>query len=370
MSEERYHQMIAEVQDYAIIFLDTQGNIQNWNTGAEFIKGYHSTEIQGKNFEIFYTEHDRIDGLPNKLLSEAAKHGRAHHEGWRVRKDGSKFWGNTVITALHNKKGNLIGFSKVTRDLTEKKSAEDKLLRYAAELESQNKELEQFAYIASHDLQEPLRKIQTFAELIQDNLKDEQVVKRYFDKIQDSAKRMAELIKSVLNFSKLSQIEAEAVEVDLNVIVANILADFELLIAERHAIITVDHLPTIKGISLHLSQLFANLISNGIKFAQTEPRISVRCDTVTKSQVINAPDFLEDIPYYQISITDNGIGFDQQYEKLIFQMFKRLHARQHYAGTGIGLALCKKIIENHHGYIAAQGELGIGSTFYVYLPMH
>ena len=368
MSEERYHQMIAEIQDYAIILLNIDGDIQNWNAGAEFIKGYKGTEIIGKNFEIFYTPEDREQDLPKKLLKQVAESGRASHEGWRVRKDGTKFWGAIVITALHNKKGELIGYSKVTRDLTEKKSAEDKLIRYASELESQNKELEQFAYIASHDLQEPLRKIQTFAELIQDNLNDEQLVKRYFEKIHDSAKRMSALIKSVLNFSKLSRIETEAVDVDLNITLAAVQSDFELLISEKHAVIAVEHLPTIKGIPLHLSQLFANLIGNGLKFSQQAPRIDIRSRIVAKSEIVNAPETLEEKTYIEISIADNGIGFDQQYEKLIFQMFKRLHGKQHYAGTGIGLALCKKIVENHHGYIAATAELGKGATFYVYFP--
>jgi PAS domain S-box-containing protein len=166
ISEERYHRMIAEVQDYAIILLNSEGVIENWNIGAEKIKGYTAQEIVGRKFEIFYPAEDRADGLPGKLLSTARETGRAVHEGWRVRKDGSKFWGNIIITALHGKDGEIIGFSKVTRDLTERKIAEDKLAAYAAELEIQNAELEQFAYVASHDLQEPLRKIQTFSELI------------------------------------------------------------------------------------------------------------------------------------------------------------------------------------------------------------
>jgi len=176
-SEERYHQMIAEVQDYAIILLNTEGIIENWNAGAESIKGYTAGEAVGKKFSMFYTEEDRKNNLPDKLLNQARTTGKAVQEGWRVRKDGTRFWGTIVITALHNKEGTLIGFSKVTRDRTEQKMADDKLLEYTAELEKQNSELEQFAYVASHDLQEPLRKIQTFADMIQENFEDKSFVR-------------------------------------------------------------------------------------------------------------------------------------------------------------------------------------------------
>ncbi|MBK8364296.1 MAG: PAS domain S-box protein [Bacteroidetes bacterium] len=204
-SEERYHQMIAEVQDYAIILLDINGIIQNWNAGAERIKGYRSDEVIGKKFELFYTPEDLNSKMPDRLLNYAKEHGKAVQEGWRVRKDGTRFWGTIVITALHNKENEVIGFSKVTRDLTQQKIAEEKLAAYLTELEIQNRDLEQFAYVASHDLQEPLRKIQTFAELIQENYDDREFVNKYFEKLEFSAQRMSDLIKSLLNYSRLSK---------------------------------------------------------------------------------------------------------------------------------------------------------------------
>ena len=154
-NEDRYHKMIEEVEDYAILFMDRNGIIQNWNKGAEKIKGYKDYEIIGKSFRLFYLPEDNQRGLPDRLLHEARTKGKAVHEGWRVRKDGTCFWGSIVITDLHDANDNIIGFTKVTRDLTERKIAEEKIKLYSQELEFQNKELEQFAYAASHDMTEP-----------------------------------------------------------------------------------------------------------------------------------------------------------------------------------------------------------------------
>jgi len=369
LSEQRYHQMIAEVQDYAIILLSPEGVIENWNAGAENIKGYTAGEVIGKKFELFYTEEDRKNNLPYRLLNEARTNGKALQEGWRVRKDGTRFWGTIVITALHNKDGDVIGFSKVTRDLTQQKAAEVKLQAYMAELEIQNSELEQFAYVASHDLQEPLRKIQTFTGLIQENFEDREFVATYFKKLNASAIRMAELVKSLLNYSRLSKDEGRGIEtVDLNTILQEVETDFELLIKEREAEIISDRLPAIAGNKMQLGQLFSNLISNSLKFCTNKPVISISHKIVDKDDLTDAPKHLRGNKFYQLTFADNGIGFDQQYNKIIFSLFQRLHGKHNYAGTGIGLALCKKISENHGGYITATSEDGKGAVFNVFLP--
>jgi len=367
LSEQRYHQMIAEVQDYAIILLDPIGNIINWNTGAQVIKGY-SEEIIGTNFSIFYTPEDRERKLPETLLAWARTHGKANHEGWRVRKNGSTFWGNIVITALHNKSGELIGFSKVTRDLTDKKLAEDKLVAYANELEIRNRELEQFAYVTSHDLQEPLRKIRTFTEIIQRNPGNAELIHRYFEKINRAAERMTNLIKSVLSYSRLSRDDDGFADVALNEIVMQVQADYELLIAEKKAVVQVGNLPVIQGDRHQLEQLFSNLVGNALKFTDSEPVIKIQSNVVDRQQVVNLPEHLPEEKYIEILVADNGIGFEPKYAELIFTMFQRLQDTQDYAGTGIGLAICKKIVENHHGFITATGEPGKGAKFYVYFP--
>jgi PAS domain S-box-containing protein len=370
LSEQRYYKMTEEVQDYAIILLDKDGTILNWNKGAENIKGYKDEEIVGMNFSLFYLEDDRRNKLPEALILQAEREGRAMHEGWRKRKDGSKFWGSIVITALHDNQGNVIGFSKVTRDLTERKLAEDTMRQHAAALEMKNKQLEQFAYIASHDLQEPLRKIQTFIQVLEMKLGEPEARQKYFKKINSSAKRMADLIQSVLNYSRLSKNEEELTPTDLNVIFENVKADYELQIEEKNAVVTSVTLPVVKGESLQLSQLFANLISNSLKFSTTEPRITISSRTLQPHEIQKINPSLDNTRrYVQLTFQDNGIGFEQQYAEKIFTIFQRLNTREEYSGTGIGLALCKRIVDHHHGHIEAVSALGQGATFLVYLPL-
>ena len=367
-SEERYHKMIAEVQDYAIILLDVNGNIHNWNMGAQKIKGYSAAEIIGKNFQIFYGEEDRQSQLPQRLLSEATKTGRAIHEGWRVRKDGSKFWGSIVITALHDEDANVIGFSKVTRDLTEKKITEDKLKEYVQELQHRNEELDRFAFATSHDLQEPLRKVQTFADLIEQNPGDPAAVTRHIQKIISSSERMLSLIRSVLEYSRVSKKVMAKVDTDLKEILSGVLSDFEVMIQEKQAVVKFDSLPVIKAIPAQITQLFSNLLGNALKFSTDTPEINICVNKISSDQVTYWPDLLVHGDYWEVVFSDNGIGFEPEYAEHIFSLFKRLHPKHQYGGSGIGLALSKRIMDNHNGFIHAVGTPGQGATFYMYFP--
>lgn len=366
-SEERYHKMINEVQDYAILLLDINGNIQNWNLGAEKIKGYKESEILGKNFRTFYLDKDRKNKFPEKLINEAKKNGRAMHEGWRLRKDGTKFWGYIVITALHDENGQVIGFSKVTRDLTERKKAEDKLLEYAKDIEIRNKQLEEYAYIASHDLQEPLRKIQIFSELIEENLSNDKVVKLSLSKIKASAVRMSKLIKDVLKYSQVTQQMDLFKKVDLNETLKNVKEDFELLIQEKNVKINSAELPKMKGIPMQIHQLFSNLIGNSIKFSEQAPIINISSEELTPSQISKYPLLNSNKKYVKLTIADNGPGFEERFKNRIFKLFQRLNNSKY--GTGIGLALCKKIVDNHQGIINVESQLNKGTTFYIVLPI-
>lgn len=376
-SEERYHKMIEEVQDYAIILLDERGTILNWNRGAQVIKGYTASEVVGKSFSIFYPLEDRKRKLPETLLAKARAEGKVTHEGWRVRKDGSQIWGSVVITALHNGDGKILGFSKVTRDLTERKIAEDALKKSAAQLDLKNKTLERlndelssFTHVASHDMKEPLRKILTFASKLESDHADREHNLELITKIKSSASRMQALIDDLLSFSQVSNDSASFERVDLNKIVQNVKNDLEVAIQEKNAALHVDRLPVIDGVSFQWQQLFLNLISNSLKFSRNDehPVIEIKCN------VIKGPDlpdhtFTSSNRYYHIEVSDNGIGFEPEQRDLIFEAFQRLHNRTQYSGTGLGLAIVKKVVEKHHGIITAQGDPGVGAVFHIYLPV-
>ena len=255
------------------------------------------------------------------------------------------------------------------------KQVEDrtKLLQKSNEdLEESNTELEAFACVASHDLQEPLRKIRTFAEMVEANLEDEKKVRTYIKKITDASGKMMFLIRELLNFSKLSKTGHLYSQVNLNGILETVKDDFELLIQEHDARIENHELPVIEGVALHLNQLFNNLISNSLKFriADTKPVIRINSRRLSKMEVLDRPALNPELDYFDISFQDNGIGFSQENAEEIFTIFQRLHNRQSYQGTGIGLAVCKKIVNNHQGDIYAVSNENEGATFHVILPEH
>ena len=246
--------------------------------------------------------------------------------------------------------------------------ANNDLKELNADLLSSNKELEQFAYITSHDLQEPLRKIQTFADLTEQNLNDVNISKKYLDKITQAAIRMSLLIKDVLSYSRLTVSDEKFIEVDVNEVIHSVLEDYELMIEQRGATIDVSNLLPVKGVSLQLLQLFSNLLSNSLKFCEKDPVVTIRSERIDKKDIAHIRELNNQSDYVKITFADNGIGFDQQYADKIFTIFQRLNHRKLYVGTGIGLALCKRIVENHRGAIFASSSLNCGATFEIYLP--
>ncbi|MEO7523526.1 MAG: ATP-binding protein, partial [Ferruginibacter sp.] len=362
-----------------ILYLNEQGIIENWNRGAEKIKGYKASEIIGKNFSVFYSKYDQENGLPASLLKIASKEGKAAQEGWRIRKDGTAFWASVVITAVRDENKKIIGFSKVTHNLTDKKEADDKLKKNTHELEKKNTELQamntelqSFAYVSSHDLQEPLRKIQVFVTMITQNEAPHlsEKAKDYLARMHNAAARMQTLINDLLTYSRTNVTERNFQKVDLNAILREVTTSLKEEIQQTHAIIETSELCAVSVIPFQFQQLLINLIGNALKFSRPSvpPHITIKA-TVVESASLNIEKLQSHATCCHISVADNGIGFEPEYKDRIFEVFQRLHGKSEYKGTGIGLAIVKKIVENHSGIITAQGEVNKGATFNIYLPL-
>ena len=369
-SEERYRSIVEQVSDYGIFMMDEKGRIVSWNEGAKKIKGYDAHEIIGKYFSIFYEEEDILNGKPAYELKVARAVGKYEEEGWRLRKDGKRFWANIVITALYNTDKNLIGFSKVTRDLTERRKTEqalkksyqssrqlaEELTATNAELSAANQDLEQFTSIVSHDLQEPVRTLKSFLQLMNMKLDQGQFqdLKMYLEKSLHAANRMKELISNLLDYSQITKYELVKETVNVNDLIDHALQNLKGSMDASGATITVAIDPGseyMEADRIQLVQLLQNLLSNSLKYIDgREPQITIRCKAEKE--------------YAKFEVADNGIGIDHNDLSKVFDVFRRLHTVKDYPGTGMGLAICKKVVERHHGQIWLESEPGKGTTFY------
>jgi len=342
---ENLLRVIEELEDYAFLFIDVDGQVQTWNPGAEKIKGYQEKEIIGKNFRCFYTNEDLLNGKPDRLLEEARINGRAQDEGWRVRKDGTTFWGSITIIAVHDEQRNLVGYGKLTHDLTSVKQAE-KIMQ------EKNRDLEQFNFMASHDLQEPLRTVVNFVTILKNEYSDklDEEGRHFLDITLLATERMKGLIHSLLSFAQLG-FNSLPEEIDANVLVMSAIQNLDALIVSSETVIQIDPLPTIVGFETELRHLFQNLIHNAIKFRKKGSSAFVHIGCQLYSD------------HVAFTISDNGIGIEDKYTERIFQMFQKLHASPDSDGYGIGLAFAKKIVSLHKGTITVQSTPGIGSSF-------
>ncbi|MBK9046870.1 MAG: CHASE3 domain-containing protein [Bacteroidetes bacterium] len=266
------------------------------------------------------------------------------------------------------------GFTVTFEDISTEKQYEIQLENTIQELKRSNNELEQFAFVASHDLQEPLRKIQSFGDRLkiksQEELRAESIL--YVDKMLSAANRMSNLIFDLLSFSRLAKNNDAMHETDLNQVMNEVLTDLEVVIQQKNAEISFPPLPVINAISTQIYQLFFNLIGNALKFSKADetPKIEITVTPFSRSiQDKHTPKSMLKIPFIKIEISDNGIGLDNTYSERIFEIFQRLHGKSEYQGTGIGLAICKRIVTNHNGNIYASGIPGTGTTFTVELPL-
>jgi two-component system CheB/CheR fusion protein len=297
------------------------------------------------------------------------------------RHDGMYRWVANSGVPRYTPEGLFEGYIGSCMDIQATKLAHEEMERIVAErtrdlqeandqLEKSNEQLEQFAYVSSHDLQEPLRKIQTFSDLVLQKIDEPgSNVKLYVQKVISSAGRMSVLIEDLLNFARINKTDEKFEMVDLNKVLENVVNDFEVLINQKHATITKTLMPRVKAIPIQMNQLFFNLIGNALKFSDENPVIDISARQLPREELKAYP-LLQNSSrnYVELTFKDDGIGFDQAYADQIFTIFQRLNDKQKYAGTGIGLAICKKIVENHNGVIKAEGKRGIGAKFTIVLP--
>ena len=370
--QKEFVEIILDSSLILVAVFDTEKRIISFNKKCEQVFDLNREKVLGKLFEEVFPV---IKTSKTYTNLDRALAGETFHESNYKSVINNNYY-ESYFVPLRDKNNDVYAVLMTAHDITDIVQSTEKVQYAYSILEEQNKalersnqELESFSYVASHDLQEPLRKIQTFIELLHRHLDNKEASEKYFEKIASSAQRMAALIRDVLNYSKLSKQGERYTAVDLNAIIEDVKTDFEILVNEKQAVIEHNNLPTITGISLQLHQLFTNLLSNALKFSSADPVIKIHSQLLTARDAKKIAGLRNKLQYVHITFTDNGIGFDQQFAEKIFAIFQRLNNRQ-YSGTGIGLALCRKIVENHHGAILASSEPGHGATFNIYLPLN
>jgi PAS domain S-box-containing protein len=373
-SENKYRQL-ANTIPILICIVGERNNVILANESLEDYLQYPLLTFDKKTLSNFVHPKD-IDVILEGW--NIAKSNRSEFLGeTRIKNDGKNYlWHLVSIIPNKSEDGSfntwLIYFVDINaqkmmvetlKDNSELKVTQRELESANSKLVFKNKELEQFAYIASHDLQEPLRKIMIMLSRAGQHMSEDQKKEYYFDRITLAAGRLSNLITDVLNYSRVDIKKQHFENVNLNEVMSEILGDLSMVIEEKNAIIHVNELPEVSGLHTQLRQLFYNLVNNALKFTTVAPVVTI---SATESPDDN--EFTLSGNYHVISISDNGIGMDSQYSGRIFDMFQRLHERDQYGGNGIGLALCRRIIENHNGSINFTSQPGKGTTFWIYLP--
>jgi PAS domain S-box-containing protein len=348
---------IVEHADDAIFDTSVGGLIASWNKGAERLFGYDEADVVGKSATVLALPGQEDE--EHRLIKQAVSSGEVTRtEAVRTRKDGSQVDVSLTLSPVHDRKGKVTGLSAIARDITERKLADAALAERTRELEISNRDLLQFASVASHDLQEPLRKVASFCQLLarryQGQLDEE--ADEYIGFVVDGAVRMQALINDLLSLARVGRSGDQMVEVNCGKVMRQVLGDMTLVLEEAGAeLVVADDLPVVYGHPGLIAQLFTNLIGNAVKFhGPRPPRVEVSAA-------------LQD-DEWRFAVADNGIGIEAQYADRVFDVFERLHTRSEYPGTGIGLALCRKIVELHRGRIWLESQPGEGTTFYFTLP--
>jgi len=340
-SEERMRLLVGQVVDYAIIALDPQGVIETWNLGAERVKGYTADEAIGRSFAMFYTDEDRRAGLPLHLLTAARETGRVEHTGWRVRKDGSRFWGDVVITALHDEQGHLTGYAKVTRDRTDMKALEDA----------------QDAFYAAfnHDFRTPVTSLKGFVDALRD-VDDPAVRDTLIARVESSADRLLGMVEGLVDFAsqRVGHASLLMADIDLVPVVRGAVADLSPELGpERVHIQDTVALASANGVAMH--RVVTNLVVNALKYSPPGSPVDVSFARSTAGST-------------SIAVSDHGRGIHPQDVATIFDEFARGRLAENDGGTGLGLASVRDLVAQQRGTVSIDSELGVGTTFTVELP--
>lgn len=391
-SEEQFRSFVLNSPVPTGIYIGREMRIQTANE-AILLTWDKKADVIGKTFREALPE---LEGQPfYQLLDDVYMTGKSYQANedrvdlFRNGKMETAYY-NFTYKALRNEFGDIYGVINTGVEVTELVEAKNKIKKTEADLEEQvklrtleleklngdlihtNEQLRQFAYVASHDLQEPLRKINIYSDrLASGNHFVNGDNKEYLSKIISSAKRMSNLIHDLLNFSRLDSYANSYSAVNLNNVAEKVKEDFEILISQKSATINIDYLGTIEANSLHMNQLIYNLLGNALKFSKEDvkPFINITSRILTKEEVDEFPDLNNSWEFREIVVSDNGIGFDQQFANQVFIIFQRLHGTGKFEGTGIGLALCKKIVDHHSGEIFAISRENEGSSFHIILPV-
>jgi PAS domain S-box-containing protein len=363
--QDLFKLLVESVIDYAIFALDANGYIASWNQGAERFKGYKAEEIIGKHFSVFYPEEDILAGKPDWELREAVAVGRVEDEGWRLRKDGSRFWANVVITALFDENRELRGFAKVTRDLTVRKENEDSIRdaldreRDAAEQLRRLDEMKnEFVAMVAHDLRSPMGVVTGFAETLMsrwENFTDEQRLD-IVGRIRNSATRLSNLITDVLDVARIEagELDYNFADVDLRALVLRTLnEDMKDEDRDRMVVRIPEDLPPARADAQRTWQVLLNLLSNAVKFSTPETPIEVTATSQNETVTLE--------------VSDQGPGIPKELQTQIFERFRKIPGATG-RGTGLGLYIARSIVEAQGGALEVTSKEGQGSTFSFTLP--
>jgi PAS domain S-box-containing protein len=363
--EVAFRLLVEAVQDYAIFLIGPDGRVLTWNLGAQRIKGYTAAEIIGQHFSVFYTAEDRETDRPSMVLSRAAEFGRFEDEGWRVRKDGTRFFADVVLTALLDDQGKPYGYAKVTRDMTERRASEERerqLLgeqRARAAAEEALQARDRFLGIASHELKTPVASLQLATEALaraqEMGRLDEARLTTGLQRMGNATRRLASLVDELLDVSRLTSqnVRFEPVPTDMTSMTADVIARFSELGGSDRVRLEADGPAWAVADVARLEQVVTNLVDNALKYSSAPSPVVVRIEAVDGGVVI--------------SVTDEGIGLDVPPDRM-FEAFGRGPNAEHIPGMGLGLFIARQIVERHGGRISGSARPDNGTAFTVWLP--